>query len=123
GDLCVDLLVPLHLTVAKVEEGLPPDESTWSLGSAAQVDGIGTAFPRRIEDHREEGLAVVAREIRTIRGPNHAVSEAIAHLELDRDERLVVARQIKPPSPGEDVVDHRVSDEEGQELVQDHPVV
>jgi hypothetical protein len=44
-------------------------------------------------------------------------------LELDGDEGLPLARPVKPTSTADDRVDHRLTDEEGEELVQDQPLV
>lgn len=75
--MCVDLLVRFRLAVAEVDERLPADEAPGRAGAAGQVVAIVFAELSGVEDETEEGLAVVAREIRTIGGPDHAVAEAV----------------------------------------------
>src|SRR5512144_978699 len=83
GELRVDPLVRLHLTVAEVEECLPADEPARRSRAAAQVDRVGAALPGGIEDHSEECIAIVACEVGPIRGTDHAVPKAIDDLKLD----------------------------------------
>ena len=98
-DLRVDLLVRLHLAVAEVEEGLPADEPP-RRAHARRGDRPGRPC-RSCEGSktkREERLAVVAGEIRAIRGPHHAVAHAVGGgLELDRDEGLAARRPVEAP--------------------------
>ena len=70
----------------------------------------------------EEWRAIVPRQIRPVRGSYQRVTKAVHRpLELDGHERL--PGPVELPSPGQDVVDARLADEERQELMEDHPLV
>src|SRR5512132_4009685 len=123
GELRVDPLVRLHLTVAEVEECLPADEPAGCFSTAAQVDWVETTLPGGIEDHFEEGMAIVACEVGAIRRTDHAVPKAIDDLKLDGDERLAVLGRVEAAPVGQDVVHHRLPDDVRQELLEDQPMV
>ncbi len=90
--------------------------------AAAQVDRIGLALPRGVEDHREERLAVVAGQVRAVGRPHHGMAEAIGGaIELDRHERDL--RAVVLAAAVQDFLRQLPADEERQELVNDHPVV
>ena len=96
---------------SEIEERLPPDEASPRASAAAQVDRVGLALPRRVEDHREEGRTVVAGQVRPVRGAHHRVAEAVrGALELDRDERNSGPVELAPAV--KDLVDQRLADEQ-----------
>ena len=62
-DYCVDPFVRTCIgtvSATEVEEGLPADKAPRSSGAATQVHRVGATFPRRIENHAEEWLSVIA---------------------------------------------------------------
>jgi hypothetical protein len=83
---------------------------------------VNLAFLRRVKDHPEECLALVTRQIRSVRGAHHTVAKAVCcALELDGNIRSL--RPVESPSTLEDVIDQGLADEERQELMQDQPLV
>ncbi len=120
----VDLLVRLHLPVAEVEERLPADEAPRGASTAAQVDRIGLPLARGVEDHPEEGVAVVALEIGAVRRPHHAVTEPIRRrLELHGNEAFAHARPVEKAAVPQHVVHRRLPDDQRQVRVEDDPMV
>jgi hypothetical protein len=92
--------------------------------TAAEISRIRLPLAGRVEDHREERVALVALEIRSVRRPHHAVAEAVrGRLELHRNEALAHARLVDAAPLLEHVVDQPLADDQRQELVQDDPVV
>ena len=125
----VDFLVRLDFVQAReridaeVEERLPADEPARRAVPAREIGGIGAGL-RRVEDQREEGLPVVALHVRPVRRPHHAVPEAVGGaLELHGDLRLADGWCVEGAPVREHVVDQRLTDEQRQELVHDHPLV
>src|SRR5207249_2113495 len=98
------------------------DKAARRTGPPAQVVGVRLTFLGRVKDKPEEGLALVTRQIRPIRGAHHAVAKAVHRaLKLNGDERF--PGLVEFPSIPEDVVDPRLADEERQELMEDYPLV
>ena len=63
-------------------------------------------------------------QVRPVGGAHHAVPEPVGRrLELDRHERLRPGAAGRSAGRSEDGVDHRLADDQRQELVQDEPVV
>jgi hypothetical protein len=126
GNLGIDQLVGFHFSVPEIEEGLPADKASRRAEPTAEVVRVIAAFLRWIKDHPKESLVwllgVVPCQVRSIRGAYQTVAEAInGALELDGDERNI--GPVEFPSPGKDVVQHRLANEEWQELVNNHPLV
>jgi hypothetical protein len=120
----VDLLVRLDLAVPEVEEGLPADEAPGRSEAARQVGRVAHVLAVGVEDHPEEGSAVVSLQVGSVGRPDHAVPEAVRRaLELHRHRRLAPLGLVKAGTVAQNVVDHRLPDEQRQELVQDHPLV
>ena len=120
------ILLGLTHAVTEVEEGVPPDEPARGSRVAAQIVGVRWIglFGRGVEDEAEELAAAQAGEVRPVGGTHHAVAEPVrGGLELHGDERLADGRRVEAPSLAEDRVHRRLSDEQRQELVHDHPVV
>ena len=101
-DLRVDPLVRLDLAVAEVEERLPADEAPRGAGSRRAGRRDRRRCSELVEDEAEERLAVVAGEVGAVGRADHAVAEAVGGaLELDRDERLALARPVEAPAASE----------------------
>jgi hypothetical protein len=126
GELGVDLLVGPHPAVAEVEEGLPVDEPPGGAPPAAQIGRVVRVGGGRVQEQGEELLQRVVGaggEVGPVAGADLGVAEAVGgHRELDRDEG-VVAPVVVPGAVGQHVVDQRLADGDGQELVQDQPLV
>jgi hypothetical protein len=117
-------LFRLHLPVAEVEERLPADEAARGASPAAQIDRVGLAFPLGVEDHREEGVALVALELGAVRRPHHAVTEPVrSRLELHGNEGFTHPRLVEAAALPQDVVDQPSPHDQRQELMQHDPVV
>ena len=82
-------------------------------------------FVSIFENHAEEGTAVgVPLQVGPIRRPHHAMPEPVCgSLELHGHEALPHARLVETTTVLQDVVHHRLADEQRQELLQQHPVV
>ena len=79
------------LVSGELEERLPANESPRAAHPAAQVWWLLAGAGGTVEHHREERLAILPREVRAIRRPDHAVAESVSNLEFDRNEPFAVA--------------------------------
>ena len=93
-----------------------------ALAPPRRSSRVRLALPALVEDHAEEGRSVVAGQVRSVRGAHQRMAEAIGGaLKLDGNERDL--GPIEPTPVPKDVVHQGLTDEERQELVNDHPLV
>ena len=136
GDGGVDLLVVLDLAVAEVEERLPADVSSRGWVAAEQVGAVvghrvAEGWFVGVEDEREErvgggagAVAGAAGEVGAVGRADHAVPEPVGGgAELDRHERLPVPRTVEAIAAPQHLVDHGLTGDLRQVLVDQQPLV